>query len=85
MLIKGGAKVDYYDPYVPIIKFEENEIKSSKTLMKNKLRSYDVCVVVTDHSNVDYELVHDNCTLIIDTRNVFKGKSSAHVKRLGQG
>ena len=62
LLIKG-AKVDYYDPYVPIIKFEENEIKSSKTLMKNKLRSYDVCVV-TDHSNVDYELVHDNCTLI---------------------
>ena len=85
LLIKGGAKVDYYDPYVPIIKFEEIEIKSSKTLMKKKLRSYDACVVVTDHSNVDYELVHDNCTLIIDTRNVFKGKSSAHVKRLGQG
>lgn len=85
LLIKGGAKVDYYDPYVPIIKFEEIEIESSKTLSKKKLRSYDVCVVVTDHSDVDYELVHDNCTLIIDTRNVFKSKSSAHVKRLGQG
>ena len=85
LLIKGGAKVDYYDPYVPIIKFEGIEIKSSKTLMKKKLKSYDACVVVTDHSDVDYEVVHDNCKLIIDTRNVFKDKGGAHVKRLGQG
>ena len=30
----------------------------------------DAVVVVTDHKKVDYQLVMDNATLIVDSRNV---------------
>jgi UDP-N-acetyl-D-glucosamine dehydrogenase len=33
----------------------------------------DAVVVVTDHRNVDYQLVMDNATLIVDSRNVTRG------------
>ena len=42
-------------------------------------------MVVTDHSNIDYEMIYKNSQLIIDTRNVYDGKNGDHVKRLGQG
>jgi len=85
LLLEGGAIIDYYDPYIPIVDFEKIIIQSSKILKKKKLKSYDVCVVVTDHTNIDYELVYNHCQLIIDTRNIFEGKNGSHIKRLGQG
>ena len=85
LLLKGGAQIDYYDPYIPSVDFEEIKIQSSKILEKKRLKSYDACVVVTDHTNIDYELVYNYCQLIIDTRNIFEGKNGSHIKRLGQG
>ncbi len=85
LLLKGSAIIDYYDPYIPFVELEGIEIQSSKILEKDKLKSYDACVVVTDHTNIDYELVYNHCQLIIDTRNIFEGKNGSHIKRLGQG
>ena len=85
LLLEGGARIDYYDPYIPTVDFEGIIIHSPKILEKMKLKSYDACVVVTDHTNIDYELVYNHCQLIIDTRNVFEGKNGSHIKRLGQG
>ncbi len=85
LLKNAGAILDYYDPYVPEIAYDNMIIKGIQKLEADKINNYDVCVVVTDHSNVDYELIHKNSQLIIDTRNVFEGESSDHIKRLGQG
>ena len=50
------------------------------------LINYDACVVLTDHSNIDYNLIYDNSDLIIDTRNIFKDYDSDYkIKRLGDG
>ena len=65
--------------------YNDISIDSIINLENEKLNRYDACVIVTDHSNIDYELIYDNSQLIIDTRNVFDGKNSDHVKRLGQG
>ena len=46
---------------------------------------FDASIIITDHSNVDYEKIYNKSKLIIDTRNVFKNKTGSHVKRLGQG
>ena len=81
----SGAILDYYDNNVPNIIINEIKLSSLKYLKKEKLSTYDVCVVITDHSNVPYQLIYDNCKLIVDTRNVFKDKSGKHVKRLGEG
>ena len=85
LLSIGGAKIDYYDPYVPNLKDYNILLESLDSFDKDKLESYDACVIVTDHSNINYELIHNHCQLIIDTRNIFKDKNSSHIKRLGEG
>ena len=81
----SGAILDYYDNNIPSVKIDKISLSSIKTLKKDALSNYDVCVIITDHSDAPYQLVYDHCNLIIDTRNVFKDKSGKHVKRLGQG
>ena len=85
LLKNAGARIDYYDPYVPRLSFNNISIDSMINLESEKLNNYDACVIVTDHSNIDYEIIYDNSQLIIDARNVFDGKKGEHVKRLGQG
>ena len=85
LLNHAGAIIDYYDPYVPTLVYNDVFINSINKLESNKLNDYDACVIVTDHSNINYEILHDNCQLIIDTRNVFKNINSKHIRRLGQG
>ncbi len=85
LLFNGDAKVDYYDPYVPRLDFKTIILNSLTNLNEKKLISYDACIIVTDHSNIDYELIYNFCELIIDTRNVFESKNGSHIKRLGQG
>ena len=85
LLANSGAKIGYYDSYVPKLKIGKLSMQSIKNLDKNNLILYDACVIVTDHSNINYEAIYDHSQLIIDTRNVFDDKSGNHVKRLGQG
>jgi len=83
LLEQGGAIVDYYDEYVPKIKWNNAEKVGQKTLNTDLLKSYDVVVIVTDHSNIDYEFVKSQSKLIIDTRNVYKGNKDPKIIRLG--
>ncbi len=73
-----GADVDYYDPYIPVISptREHAEWTGTKSIdwSEELIREYDIVVISTDHNNVDYEALIDWSTLIVDTRNVFKGK-----------
>jgi len=48
------------------------------------LASMDAVVVVTDHKKVDYQMVMDNASLIVDSRNVTNGlvKTKARVVTL---
>ena len=47
-------------------------IKQVCKIFDTKLNNYDACVIVTDHTNIDYEMIYENSQLIIDTRNVFE-------------
>ena len=71
-----GATVDYYDPLVPILpktrKYKFN-LKSVK-LTSEKLRSYDLVVLSTDHSIFDYNFIAKNAKLIVDSRNAFESR-----------
>ncbi len=83
LLEQGGATVDYYDEYVPKIKWNDIEKEGKNNLNAELLKSYDVVVIVTDHSNIDYEFVKAQSKLIIDTRNVYKGNKDPKIIRLG--
>ncbi|MFH1782422.1 MAG: nucleotide sugar dehydrogenase [Candidatus Omnitrophota bacterium] len=70
-LVGKEAKVEYYDPLIPNFDLDRTRFSSIK-LTKEKLSSSDCCVIITDHSSVDYSLIVENADLIMDTRNVLK-------------
>ena len=41
---------------------------------KKTLSKYDFCLIVTDHSNVNYEIIRKHSKMIFDTINVYKRK-----------
>ena len=47
---------------------------TSRDLTPELLASQDATVLVTDHSNVDYELVARHSALVVDTRGVYREK-----------
>ncbi|MDI6761765.1 MAG: nucleotide sugar dehydrogenase [Thermodesulfobacteriota bacterium] len=74
LLQKKGAILLYHDPYIPVLpSFRKYHFKlKSSPLTKPLLRRIDAAVVITDHSQVDYEWVVANAPLTIDTRNATK-------------
>lgn len=70
-----GARVDYHDPYFPVMPLTRDDPdlagRASVALTEDAVALYDVVVVTTDHTNVDYSLVRRSARLILDTRNVF--------------
>ena len=80
-----GSEISYFDPFVPVLKYGTINYKSIKTLDKATLCKFNATVIITDHSDVDYDLVASFSNLIIDTRNVYAASKSKKIKRLGQG
>jgi UDP-N-acetyl-D-glucosamine dehydrogenase len=70
-----GAKVDYNDPYIPRThkQREHNLQMKSVPLSDRMLRSYDVVVIATDHSDYDYRRIAKSAQLLVDTRNATAG------------
>jgi UDP-N-acetyl-D-glucosamine dehydrogenase len=70
-----GADVRYHDPFVAEVRFDDAHTESpgeplhSVPLTDEELRGSDCCVIVTDHSDIDYARVCSLSKLIIDTRN----------------
>jgi UDP-N-acetyl-D-glucosamine dehydrogenase len=83
-LLRKGAKVDYFDPYV-----EEFEIKHIFLKVPVKLKpikyspqafkKYDLVLILTDHSGFDYEKLAQYAKLVVDTRNAIKSRKHKNV------
>lgn len=72
-LKKVGAKVEYYDPWVPQFKNMYGESGTSlPELTPEVVASYDLVVITCAHTNVDYDMVQKNAQFIFDTKNVMK-------------
>ena len=85
LLEESGVKTDYFDPHVESISRDGSTINSIGKLDGDAVSEFDACIIVTDHSNIDFELVRKHCHLIIDTRNVYHGKTGKNIIRLGVG
>lgn len=68
LLQDRGAEVVFHDPYVPQIKMDSKLLKSDP-LEASLLKNADCTVVVTDHSDYDWNFIVQNSGLIVDTRN----------------
>ena len=87
-----GAVVRYHDPFVKEIRFDDahtqgsGEPLQSVPLNDDELGASDCVVIVTDHSEIDYQRVCQLASLIVDTRNALNGdlrrESCARIIRL---
>ena len=67
-----GASVDYYDPWVAEYHKKGKTVKGLKKLTPELIAEYDLIMITTAHTNIDYEMVQKNSKLIFDTKNVMK-------------
>jgi nucleotide sugar dehydrogenase len=87
-----GAEVRYHDPFVAELRFDDAHTQSggeplqSVPLTDEELERADCCVIVADHSRVDYGRVCSLSKLIVDTRNALsrelRRESCAKIVRL---
>lgn len=85
MLLKKGAQVDYFDPFVKELKFSDKEIGPDKQILKSIdynpeiLSNYDLVLILTDHSGFDYNQIAEKAKLVVDSRNAVKTRSYKNV------
>ncbi|HLP75383.1 MAG TPA: UDP binding domain-containing protein, partial [Candidatus Paceibacterota bacterium] len=77
MLKNRGAQVDYHDPYVPVIKptREHAHWAGTKSVTWNRetISSFDLALIATKHSSVNYRELAQWSPIIVDTRNAMFG------------
>jgi UDP-N-acetyl-D-glucosamine dehydrogenase len=77
LLTERGAEVAYYDPYVPVIKStrEHPQFAGRKSVDWNRatIENFDVVLIATNHSCVNYEELGEWARCIVDTRNAMAG------------
>ena len=71
-LKKEGACVDFYDSYIEKYKRAGKEYIGLKELTPEVVQKYDIVVVTTAHTNVNYNMVQENAKFIFDTKNALK-------------
>ncbi|MDB6035813.1 MAG: UDP-glucose/GDP-mannose dehydrogenase family protein [Verrucomicrobiales bacterium] len=80
-LQKHGALVSYNDPYFSKIgKGRKYDLQMQRVPMED-LGRYDCVVIVTDHSDYDYQQIVEEAQLVVDTRNATAGICSPKVVR----
>ena len=82
LLEERGAKVEFHDPFVHEFR-EEGHVRKGVELTDEMLRWADAVVIVTDHQAVDYQMVMDHASLIVDSRNVTAGTRAGRARVVG--
>jgi UDP-N-acetyl-D-glucosamine dehydrogenase len=77
LLVERGAHVEYYDPYVPAIKptREHPQFAGKKSCgwSRSTIESFDLVLIATNHSSVNYAELGEWAKCIVDTRNAMAG------------
>jgi UDP-N-acetyl-D-glucosamine dehydrogenase len=76
-----GADISYHDPLVSDFSVGKKTYESQE-LTPELLSNHDCSVIVTDHSDIDTELVVNESSLVFDTRNATEGYNLDNVRKL---
>lgn len=81
ILKERKAKVDYHDPYVPLIDHEDLKIKSVN-VKPASFKKYDCVIIVTNHACFNIPAIVRSSRLVFDARNATKGINDKKITRL---
>lgn len=69
---KTGAATDYYDPFVPKFRHGGLDMESIPALTAEAVKGYDLVIITTAHTAVDYAMVTSCGVPVFDCKNVCK-------------
>ena len=82
LLLARGAKISFHDPYNKSVVLDGGRPQRVTPLTPANLRKSDLVIIVTDHSDYDYDMIVRHSQMVLDTRNatadVRKGRSKIH-------
>lgn len=81
LLRNEGAEVLYNDPYFPTVGRGRHYNLNMTCTPLDDLEQYDCVLIVTDHSDYDYQDIVKRSQLVVDSRNATKGISSPKIFR----
>jgi UDP-N-acetyl-D-glucosamine dehydrogenase len=81
LLREQGAEVVYNDPYFPTVGRGRHYNLNMTCTPLEKLEQYDCVLIMTDHSDYDYNGIVNQSQLVVDTRNATKGIKSDKIVR----
>jgi UDP-N-acetyl-D-glucosamine dehydrogenase len=68
LLQQKGAEVSYHDPFIPELDHENINLKSVPDLIST-VEEVDCVVIITDHTQYDYQEIYQKAKCIMDSRN----------------
>ncbi|MDP6720936.1 MAG: nucleotide sugar dehydrogenase [Pirellulaceae bacterium] len=82
ILRNQGAEISYHDPHCPTFpEMREYDIDLSSTpLDASTLSSTDAVLIITDHKAIDWTLVGQKASLVVDTRNAMAGVENTRAR-----
>jgi len=82
ILLADGEDVHFCDPYVGAVSIKERTpdemTVASEPLTKEILEAADCVVVITDHSDFDYDFIVTHSPVVVDTRNACRAVLEQH-------
>jgi UDP-N-acetyl-D-glucosamine dehydrogenase len=84
LLQKKGALVEYHDPYIPHLRTHDDIEMESVSDVMDAVHHADCVVIITNHSEYDYQAILKEAKFIFDSRNALgkMGKNNPKVVRL---
>ncbi len=73
--LRLNFNISYHDKYIKNLNIKKNnKTKKLKSIeiTKNKIKKFDLCVILTDHSYINWQIIKKYSKKIFDTRNVFE-------------
>jgi UDP-N-acetyl-D-glucosamine dehydrogenase len=80
-LQKQGAEVSFNDPYFPTVGRGRHYNLNMTCAPLTNLSQYDCVLIVTDHSDYDFDAIVRESRLVVDTRNATNGIRSPKIVR----
>ncbi len=71
-LMKCQVDVEFFDPWIMSYVNEDSEYFGLQSINGEIVSEYDLIIIATAHSNIDYDMVQKNAKVIFDTKNVMK-------------
>lgn len=72
ILKASGAETDFFDPFIKTFKSDGKLYSGLDNINPKVIKGYDLVMITTAHTSIDYEMVQKNAKAIFDTKNVMK-------------